>query len=178
MRIELLESKKYRGKQLIFKYRTERYYDIEIKRTMRGSSFALVEKQFEGVQEKQFTDTLLDEWLEDPKLFGVFDNDEVIAYLELSHERWNNRMRISNIYVEAAHRGHGIGKQLISVAEQTAGEEKVRMLILETQSCNYNAIRFYQSCGFSVIGFDLFAYSNEDVEKKEFRLEMGKRLEI
>jgi hypothetical protein len=48
------------------------------------------------------------------------------------------------------------------------------MLILETQSCNEKAIAFYLSCGFVVIGFDLCAYSNTDIENKEFRIEMGK----
>lgn len=30
--------------------------------------------------------------------------------------------------------------------------------------------------GFSLIGLDMYAYSNEDPEKHEVRLEMGKRL--
>lgn len=35
-----------------------------------------------------------------------------------------------------------------------------RMIVLETQSCNEAAIAFYRKNGFSVIGFDLYAYSN------------------
>lgn len=39
------------------------------------------------------------------------------------------------------------------------------------------AISFYKSFGFEIIGFDLYSYSNDDPEKKEVRLEMGKKLE-
>ena len=33
------------------------------------------------------------------------------------------------------------------------------------------------TAGFKIIGFDLFAYSNTDLERHEVRLEMGKVLE-
>jgi hypothetical protein len=47
------------------------------------------------------------------------------------------------------------------------------MLILETQSCDVSAIDFYLKQGFDLIGFDSAAYSNDDIEKKEVRLEFG-----
>ena len=60
---------------------------------------------------------------------------------------------------------------------QTAAEVSgARMMILETQSCNENAIAFYQRNGFEIVGFDLYAYSNTDPERHEVRIEMGKRL--
>ncbi len=52
----------------------------------------------------------------------------------------------------------------------------MRMAVLETQTCNERAIAFYRKCGFQVIGFDLYAYSNHDPEAHEVRLEMGKKL--
>lgn len=57
-----------------------------------------------------------------------------------------------------------------------AKESHARMLVLETQSCNEKAIAFYKKHGFEVIGFDLCAYSNEDLERCEVRIEMGKKL--
>jgi ribosomal protein S18 acetylase RimI-like enzyme len=50
------------------------------------------------------------------------------------------------------------------------------MVILETQTCNENAIAFYKKNGFEIIGFDLYAYSNDDPEKHEIRIEMGRKL--
>ena len=50
------------------------------------------------------------------------------------------------------------------------------MIVLETQSCNESAIAFYRKNGFSIIGFDLYSYSNNDPERHEVRIEMGKKL--
>lgn len=60
---------------------------------------------------------------------------------------------------------------------KAADASGARMLVLETQSCNERAIAFYRKNGFSVIGFDLYAYSNRDPERHEVRVEMGKRLD-
>lgn len=174
MKIELLDEKIYKGKKLINKYTTEYFYDVEIKENEQGFGFHLTKKSLNKVREKQFEDIFLSDWLENPKLFGAIENGKVLGYLELSHEQWNNRMRIANIAVEEDYRGKGIGKALMEKAYSVAYEEKARMLILETQSCNHKAISFYKSCGYSVIGFDLFAYTNTDIENKEFRIEMGK----
>lgn len=92
-------------------------------------------------------------------------------------ESWNNRFRISNICVfEAAARGRGTGQAFMDRIAQTAAALGARMLILETQSCNERAIAFYKKNGFSIVGFDLYAYSNADPQRREVRVEMGKRL--
>ena len=57
-----------------------------------------------------------------------------------------------------------------------AESAKARMAVLETQACNENAIAFYRRNGFEIIGFDLYSYSNDDPEKCEVRIEMGKKL--
>ena len=44
------------------------------------------------------------------------------------------------------------------------------------ESWNERAIAFYRKCGFEIIGFDLYAYTNHDPEAHEVRLEMGKKL--
>ena len=60
--------------------------------------------------------------------------------------------------------------------ERAAEDAGARMLILETQSCNENAIAFYKKNGFEIVGFDLYAYTNHDPEAHKVRLEMGKKL--
>ena len=49
----------------------------------------------------------------------------------------------------------------ISDAAKASG---ARMSVLETQSCNENAIAFYRKNGFEIIGFDLYSCSNTDPE--------------
>ena len=86
--------------------------------------------------------------------------------------------RISNLCVfDKAARGQGIGSMLMARITEAARARGARMLVLETQSCNEAAIAFYRKNGFSVIGFDLYAYSNADPERREVRIEMGKKLQ-
>ncbi len=90
-------------------------------------------------------------------------------------ESWNNRFRISNICVfDHADRGSGIGGALMQRITETAEAVHARMIVLETQSCNEAAIAFYQKYSFSIIGIDLYSYSNTDPEQHQVRIEMAK----
>lgn len=77
---------------------------------------------------------------------------------------------------ENSKRGSGVGTALLDAIQEAAAASGARMIVLETQSCNENAIAFYRKNGFEIIGFDLYAYSNDDPERHEVRLEMGKKL--
>lgn len=94
-----------------------------------------------------------------------------------SPETWNNRFRISNICIfDDSRRGKGLGARLLAPMLDAARTSGARMLILETQSCNENAIAFYRRNGFDIVGFDLYAYSNTDPDRHEVRIEMGRKL--
>ena len=73
-------------------------------------------------------------------------------------------------------RGRGVGAALLNAMLDTARASGARMAVLETQSCNENAIAFYRRNGFDIIGFDLYAYSNTDPDRHEVRVEMGRKL--
>lgn len=173
MEIIRLDSS-YRGKELVFRYQTAYYYDICRQEDAEGFSFTLQRLAFPKPVEKTFTDKLLEPWLEEPRLFATRAGGEDFGYLELSHERWNNRMRITNIWVAEGCRRAGVGSALMEQAVEEARAAGARSLVLETQSCNDPAIRFYRKHGFALIGFDLTAYSETDVEKREVRLEFAR----
>ena len=69
-----------------------------------------------------------------------------------------------------------MGAALLNAMLDTARASGARMAVLETQSCNENAIAFYRRNGFDIIGFDLYAYSNTDPDRHEVRVEMGRKL--
>jgi len=97
----------------------------------------------------------------------------LIAVVEINHETWNNRLRITEIWVEDAWRGHGFGTDLMRHAKQRAEVLGCRMIVLETQTCNLPAIAFYHKQGFAFIGIDTTCYGNDDIAKEEVRVEMG-----
>ena len=82
-------------------------------------------------------------------------------------------MRVWEFLVKEESRRIGIGTLLMKFAVKVAKEKGARMLILETQSCNVPAISFYMKHGFRLVGYDSSAYSNEDIAKREIRIELG-----
>lgn len=164
-----LDTEKYKGRVCEFAYQTSGFYEF----IRKENSFQLEYREFAQPVKKSFTDELIGEWLEAPCLYGAFWGEEEAGFAEGSMESWNNRFRISNLLVFEEYRQQGIGKALMRKILSRAAEEGARMAVLETQSCNVNAIRFYRSCGFEIIGFDLYSYSNHDPEQQEVRIEMG-----
>ena len=75
-------------------------------------------------------------------------------------------MRIREFYVKDEYRRIRIGTLLMDYVIDVAKEKGVRMLVLDTQSCNVIAIAFYLKQGFTLLGFDSTAYSNTDIETK------------
>lgn len=157
MKIRQLENAQYAGRRFTARYQTNGYYEI----TAAEGGFRIAYTPFEATV-----------------AFGAFERDVLLGFAEGSMESWNNRFRISNLCVfDKAARGQGIGSMLMARITEAARARGARMLVLETQSCNEAAIAFYRKNGFSVIGFDLYAYSNADPERREVRIEMGKKLQ-
>ena len=172
MKIVQLHENEYKNKHFIAKYKTNGYYDFIIK----DMTFSLQYVPFDQIKEIQFEDSLFNDWLENPVVFGAFEEDSLLGFVEGSYESWNNRYRISNIFVYDAYRGKGIGSKLMDHIISFAQKSSARMVVLETQSCNEQAIAFYKKHGFEIIGFYLYSYSNEDLKNHEVRIEMGKKL--
>lgn len=171
--ISKLDKQNYAGKEFVVRYTTNGYYDIE----RNDSGFQISYKAFDTPVEKSFTDHFFSEWLEDPVAYGVFEDGELIGIVEGTPEAWNNRYRISNICIFDDTRRHcGIGAKLMDTILDEAKKSGARMVVLETQTCNENAIAFYRKNGFEIIGFDLYSYSNSDPERHEIRIEMGRQL--
>ena len=171
MEIRQLDPAVYAGQKFTARYRTTGYYDI----CAAEDGFRYV--PLGAPMEKSFDDEFFGEWLEEPTAFGAFEGERLLGYVEGAPEGWNNRYRISNICIfEENARGKGLGTLLMQAIQRAAEAAGARMIVLETQTCNENAIAFYKRNGFSIIGFDLYSYSNDDPERHEIRIEMGKKL--
>lgn len=167
-------DKSWKERVFVYRYTTSFYYDLELMDKADGSfCFCLTRKAFERPVEKQFEGSLLSDWLFEPVAYGAFDGKTLLGVMCFSVEDWNNRMRVAELWVDEPFRHQGVGKKLMAKAIDYARSKKMRALVLETQSCNEPAIRFYQSCGLRFIGLDATHYSNGDILKREVRLEMG-----
>ena len=173
MKIRQLENAQYAGRRFTARYQTNGYYEI----TAAEGGFRIAYTPFEAPAARSFDDVMFDEWLEAPVAFGAFERDVLLGFAEGSMESWNNRFRISNVVVfDNENRKRGVGTLLMNAIMKKAEESNVRMIVLETQSCNETAIAFYKTQGFEIIGFDLYSYSNDDPARHEVRIEMGKKI--
>ena len=161
---------------IVFDYVTQGHYKAILMESEGSFGVEFAYEPFEQEISKSFTDILVPDYLENPKSFAAMINDEIAGYIVVNHEKYNNRIRIAQFLVLNPHRGQGIGRALMNKAEAYARDLGARAMILETQSCNIPAIRFYMSYGFRFVGCDLQCYSNQDIDNKEIRLELGMML--
>jgi ribosomal protein S18 acetylase RimI-like enzyme len=157
-------------------YLTAGCYDVSIIRESKGWKAELSLKPFEKPSERTYTGRFFEEHIGEPRVFTAVLKEQQVGWIELGYDKWNNRMRVWELLVKKEFRRKSIGAMLIAWAKKIAKEKGARMLALETQSNNDSAIAFYLRQGFELIGFDVAAYSNNDIEKKEVRLEFGFKL--
>ncbi len=176
VRIAELEKNHAYLRELKSRYSLSDHYDLSILRESGCWRMDLTLKPLEKKLEKDYQGRLFEDHVNEPRVFAAILNDKPVGWIELGYDKWNNRMRVWELLVEEEFRRRGIGTLMMKHAVNIAKEKGARMLVLETQSNNVTAISFYLKFGFELVGFDLAAYSNEDVEKKEVRLELGLKL--
>lgn len=173
--VELQKNDAYL-KEIGSKYSTSHYYDVSVQAESGLWRIELVRKPFEKTLDKNYHGRLFEDHIEEPRVFAAVCENKQVGWIELGYDRWNNRMRVWEFLVEEEFRKRGIGTLLMNHAVKVAKEKGARMLVLETQTNKDTAIKFYLNFGFKLIGLDTAAYSNEDIEKKEIRLELGLKL--
>jgi len=176
--VEIAELKKNEGylKEISSKYTSSHYYDVSLVRKSEGWEIEFTRKAFDGIQYKNYRGKLFEDHIDEPRVFVARLGNREVGWIELGYDKWNNRMRVWEFLVTEGFRKRGIGTLLMDHAVRIAHEKGARMLVLETQTNNSFAIDFYLNFGFELIGFDKAAYSNDDVEKREIRLEMAIKL--
>jgi len=177
--IVFLPPEKWRNRPIPMRYTTEDYYDVVSERVEDGWRIRLEKKRFEAPvthtpEEYDFPDRLYQAHWTGAKAWGIVsESGELLACIETCPEEWSSRLIVAELWVTEELRRQGIGHRLMALAKKQAAEEGRRAILLETQSCNTGAIAFYESEGFSLMGYDLCCYSNRDTERREVRLNMG-----
>lgn len=173
--VELAKKDAYL-REIASRYSSSYYYDVSVFPESGSWRVELTHKAFEPRLDKNYHGKLFEDHIEEPRAFVAVLSGKQVGWIELGYEKWNNRMRVWEFLVEEEFRKRGIGTLLMKHAVKIAKDKGARMLVLETQTNNATAIEFYLNFGFELIGFDLTAYSNEDISKKEARLELGLKL--
>ena len=177
-----LPKEQWEGEILPMGYTTQSYFDVDLSENDCGYHIKIskrtVDKSITHTPEEyDFPDRLYQPHWEKAFAWGIVDDvgekPRLLAAIETCPEEWSNRLVVTELWVHEDLRRRGIGHRLMAVAKEQARLEHRRAVILETQSCNTAAIAFYQSEGFKLIGLDTCCYSNQDVERREVRFNMG-----
>ncbi len=175
MDIQRLEYDDYQGQLYKVEYTTRAYQEIKIKKKNKSVHISLKRKRMKKTN-KSYEVKLFADYIEHPIAFGVFERKQLVGFIEGEYVEWNNTFRIWEIYVEPKFRKKGYGSKLFKHMERHVLDTKARAIILEVQSCNDPAIKFYESLSMHFIGINTLAYTNYDVQNKEVKLEYGKRM--
>lgn len=182
LEIVQLPKEKWKGTPILLKYTTKEYYDLETSKDDLGFHIQMIKKKFDAPvthtpEEYDFPDRLYQDHWAGAKALGIVrekgGSEELLACIESCPEEWSNRLIVTELWVSEEIRRQGVGRRLMNVVKEQAKAEGRRAIILETQSCNVDAIAFYLSQGFELIGFDSCCYTNRDVEKREVRFDFG-----
>jgi len=79
-------------------------------------------------------------------------------------------MWLLDIRVREDVRRRGVGASLLGHLQQVAGRQRLRGILVETQSNNFPAVRFYQKQGFELVGFNDHLYTNDDTGRDDVAL--------
>ena len=177
-RIEHLPAEAWKGTPIPLEYTSEYYYDVAVNRTAAGCDISIAKRRFETPvthtqAEYDYPDGLYAPWWEKAEAYGIIEDGALLAVIEVCPEEWSKRLMVTELYVAPALRGQGWGRKLMDLAKALTVEKGCRALMLETQSCNVNAVDFYRHMGFELIGFDTCCYTNRDIERREVRFNMG-----
>jgi len=166
------ESPEYQATYTV-RYQTSGYWDLSVREGAQSAAFSLRLRRFSAPVEKTFDFTLAPAYFRPCEVLGIYENGVLAGLIEIHGEDWNSRMRITELLVFEPFRGKGLGGELLEAAKAKAKAAGCRGMVLETQSCNVAAIACYQKHGFRFIGLDATCYTNDDIGKREIRLEMG-----
>lgn len=90
--------------------------------------------------------------------------------VDVQRQAWRKAGWVWNIAIDRAYRGRGLGRALMERVMEWGRCQDLRAIILETQTNNWPACRFYQHLGFQLTGIDDHYYTNQDVTNKEVAL--------
>ena len=136
--------------------------------SFQSGKWSYEETLFDETKEIQFPDDKLD-WSqyinsEDKALFLAYKNKICIGQIRIIKD-WNRFCYVENIAIKKEYRGLGIGRLLLTKAEEWGKQRNLIGMSLETQDDNLGASRFYIKQGFLLGGVDTLKQSyNPNIE--------------
>lgn len=164
-------------------YESTEKYAVEKSESDAQTIFNIHLVRLESPYKATFVEDFIDEdyhrflnYLPQGYSFGAYQDGRLLAFAISEALPWNHSLRIWEFHVMQKFHRKGIGRALMNQVVTKAIQDNFRIVFLETQNTNVNAIRFYRSVGFFLDAIDLSLYTNHDVEAGEVAFFMKRKL--
>ena len=172
--IRKLDKEQLQTRMNIFEYESRGHYKVDIQSQQDGWTVHIKKEDFEKPFKKwDDTDKVVQPYKGDSEIYGAFIYDKEAGLIQFEYLPHNKTVRVWDIDIRPEFQHQGIGTALMNKCISRARESGARRMILEVQSSNLKAISFYRKMGFDLIGLDASHYFNDDIARKEVRLEMA-----
>jgi ribosomal protein S18 acetylase RimI-like enzyme len=91
----------------------------------------------------------------------------LVGVLDVEPVEWNSTAWVWNMMLDQDVRRQGLGRELFKCAVNWARQQGFRALVLETQTNNVPACKFYARMGCELSGIRDTYYTNEDLQRGE-----------
>jgi ribosomal protein S18 acetylase RimI-like enzyme len=97
------------------------------------------------------------------EMYVLVQNEKIIGFTGLIDQKWNNTLKISDIFIVPRCRKRGHALKLINFLINKASRTNYRCIIAEAPSLG-NALKLYEKAGFRKCGYNDRYYSNSAKE--------------
>ncbi len=98
------------------------------------------------------------------------ETERIVGVLDMTVEDWRHVAWVWNLMIDKKARGFGIGRRLVAHSIEWAQYRNLRAVMLETQTNNVPACKFYEHMGFQLVGINDAFYTNNDYQRDEIAL--------
>jgi GNAT superfamily N-acetyltransferase len=140
-------------------------YEVKLEMPFdKGHGYDFDETERANIRERLAKDNTLMEVAIEPL------SNRIVGVLDVERHDWNETAWVWNLMLDYDARRRGLGKRLLDRTIRWTREQGLRAIILETQTNNVPACKFYAAVGFQLVGINEAYYSNHDLQNDEVAL--------
>ena len=154
MRLVALPWERFQGFEMHVPFSSSAVYQVRFS-AEEGELAAVVRREACPPAEKDYAVRLFDGRLEAPQSFAMVEDDgRILSIVEVSPETKEQRLRITHLAVDDAHRRRGLGTLMMTKAREVARRYHCQAIVVNVSADNHNAMAFFTKQGMMLQGFD------------------------
>lgn len=114
-KIQYLPKEKYKGIIIPISYHTNEIYDVIYSEDNNHNvTLKLIRTKLDKILSFNSLDYLYQDYYSNAAAYGILDDGNLIAAIEINNEEWSNRLRITELWVKKEYQRKGLATLLIN----------------------------------------------------------------